>query len=70
MQNESQLTNNNIIEPLERCIDCVHWHRHADPNNPDAVDISTGSCDHNGYTKCPPLFSCNGWDNGNGEKIV
>lgn len=30
------------------------------------VDFSSGSCDNNGYSKCPPLFTCNGWASGNG----
>lgn len=56
----------NPLEPLKKCYDCIYWHRNADPNNPDAVDFSTGRCDHNGYSKVPPLFTCNGWGNGNG----
>lgn len=57
----------NSGEPMERCIDCVHWHRPVDPNDPDAVDFSSGSCDHNGYSKVPPLFTCPGWASGSGE---
>lgn len=54
-------------EPLRRCYDCIHWHRNEHPNEPDAVDFSTGSCDHNGYSKVPPLSTCNGWASGRGE---
>lgn len=54
-------------EPLRKCYDCVHWHRNNNPNDPDVVDFSTGSCGHNGYSKCPPLFTCNGWASGNGH---
>ena len=56
----------NPNEPLHKCYDCVHWHMNEHPNDHDAVDFSTGSCDHNGYSKCPPLFTCNGWASGNG----
>lgn len=49
---------------LHRCYDCVYWHRNEAPNEPDAVDFSTGRCDHNGYSKVPPLFTCNGWASG------
>ena len=57
----------NPLEPLHKCYDCIHWHRNSNPNDPSAVDMSSGSCDHNGYSKCPPLFTCNGWSSGNGE---
>ena len=56
----------NFNEPLHKCYDCIHWHRNIDPNNRDAMYMSDGSCDHNGYSKCPPLFTCNGWASGNG----
>lgn len=57
----------NPNEPLHKCYDCIHWHMCKDGNNFDgAVDFSSGRCDHNGYSKCPPLFTCNGWDSGNG----
>lgn len=53
-------------EQLRKCYDCIHWHRKEYPNDDDAVDFSTGSCDHNGYSKVPPMFTCNGWASGNG----
>jgi hypothetical protein len=41
-----------------------------DGNNYDgAVDFSSGSCDHNGYSKVPPLSTCPGWASGNGEIV-
>jgi hypothetical protein len=55
-------------EPLRKCYDCIHWHQCKDGNNFDgAVDFSSGSCDHNVYSKVPPLFTCPGWASGNGE---
>ena len=48
-------------EPLHRCFYCIHWHRNINPNDPDAVDLSDGKCDHNGYSKVPPTFTCRGW---------
>ena len=54
----------NPNEPLRKCYDCIHWHMHQYPDG--QRDFSTGSCDHNGYSKCPPLFTCNGWESGNG----
>lgn len=57
----------NPNEPLRKCYDCIHWELLSNPNNPDAVDFSSGSCNLNGYSKCPPLFTCPGWASGNGE---
>lgn len=48
-------------EPLRKCYDCLHWHSMSETLNVDYDDYSSGSCDHNGYSKCPPLFSCKGW---------
>ena len=59
----------NPDEPLHRCYDCIYWHRNQNPNDPDAVDFSSGRCDRNGYSKVPPLFSCNGWSDGNGKNL-
>lgn len=57
----------NTNEPLRKCYDCIHWHMCKNGNNFDgAVDFSSGSCDNNGYSKVPPLFTCNGWASGNG----
>lgn len=56
-------------EPLQCCYDCIYWHRNQNPNDPDAVDFSSGLCDRNGYSKVPPLFSCNGWSDGNGKNL-
>ena len=57
----------NSNEPLLKCYDCIHWHRNEHPNDRDAVDFSTDSCDHNGYSKVPPLFTCGGWSDGKGS---
>lgn len=55
-------------EPMNVCYDFIHWHMCKDGNNSDgAVDFSSGSCDHNGYSKVPPLFTCLGWSDGNGS---
>lgn len=54
-------------EPLRRCYDCIHWHLHKVLNEPDAFDMSSGSCGLNGYSKVPPMFTCRGWASGNGE---
>lgn len=54
--------------PLHRCYNCIHWHMYRDGSNNDgAVDFSSGSCDHNGYSKCPPMFGCGSWMLGSGE---
>lgn len=63
---------NPILEPqneeMRICYYCIHWRQCKDGNNFDgAVDFSSGSCEHNGYTKVPPLFTCPGWASGNGE---
>lgn len=54
-------------EPLRKCYDCIHWHMIESLYDKDVPDMSSGSCDHNGYSKCPPLFTCNGWASGNGH---
>lgn len=60
----------NPLEPLKKCYGCIHWHMCKNGNNFDgAVDFSSGSCDRNGYSKVPPLFTCNGWSSGNGENL-
>lgn len=59
----------NPNEPFRCCYDCIHWHINEDTNDPDAVDFSSGRCDSNGYSKVPPMFSCNGWSNGNGVNL-
>ena len=56
----------NPNEPLRKCYDCIHWHPNTEKRRDFASDFSSGSCDHNGYSKCPPLFTCNGWASGNG----
>lgn len=56
----------NPNEPLRKCYDCIHWHRNDERLKNGEVDFSTGSCGHNGYSKVPPLFTCNGWASGNG----
>lgn len=56
----------NPNESLHKCYDCIHWHRNDEKKKHGAVDFSSGSCDNNGYSKCPPLFTCNGWASGNG----
>lgn len=53
-------------ESLQCCYDCIHWHMNSEGNKNGEVDFSSGRCDHNGYSKVPPLFTCNGWGNGNG----
>lgn len=55
--------------PIRKCINCIHWHILTVDNEPEAVDISTGVCDHNGYSKCPPVFTCNGWASEKGALI-
>lgn len=55
--------------PSKPCIGCIHWHVIEKPNNPEAVDLSAGSCDHNGYSKVSPVFTCNGWSDGNGKNL-
>ena len=57
----------NPNEPFRFCYDCIHWHRIDNPNENEAVDFSSGSCDRNGYSKVPPLFTCPGCASGNGE---
>ena len=60
----------NPNEPLHMCYDCIHWHMCKNGNNFDgAVDFSSGSCDHNGYSKVPPLFTCDGWTSGKNSII-
>lgn len=50
--------------PLRKCYDCLYWHMHKDGSDSDGiVDFSTGSCDKNGYSKVPPLFTCPAWYN-------
>ena len=56
----------NPNEPLHKCYDCIHWHMNSEGKKNGEVDFSSGHCDHNGYTKCPPLFTCNGLASGNG----
>lgn len=56
----------NPNESLHKCYDCIHWHMNSEGDKNGEVDFSSGHCDHNGYSKCPPLFTCNGWGNGNG----
>lgn len=56
----------NPLEPLKKCYDCIHWHMNSEGNKNGEVDFSSGFCDHNGYSKVPPMFTCNGWENGNG----
>ena len=51
----------NPHEPIGKCYDCIHWHHIQDANEPDAFDFSSGSCDENGYSKVPPLFTCGKW---------
>lgn len=48
-------------ETLRLCYTCVHWHemRYTDGSR----DITSGSCDKNGYSKCPAMFVCKGWEN-------
>lgn len=60
----------NPLEPLKKCYDCIHWHPNTEKRTDFAVDFSSGSCDHNGYSKVPPMFTCNGWSSGNGEKLI
>lgn len=59
----------NPNEPLRKCYDCIHWHRNDEQLKHGEVDFSSGSCDHNGYSKVPPLFTCPGWENGKGSII-
>ena len=56
-------------EPFFVCLDCINWINKRHPNNPDAVDLSSGGCEHNGYSSVPPLFTCNGWASGNGAVV-
>lgn len=56
-------------EPFMKCFDCVKWIRKRHPNNPDAVDLSSGCCVHNGYSSVPPMFTCNGWESSEGYII-
>lgn len=53
-------------EPLCKCYDCIYWHPNTEKRKDFAVDFSSGSCDHNGYSKVPPMFTCNGWASGEG----
>lgn len=57
------------LVPSKPCIGCIHWHVIEKPNNPEAVDLSAGSCDLNGYSKVSPVFTCNGWSDGNGKNL-
>ena len=59
----------NIVDrykPLCKCYDCIYWHPNTEKRKDFAVDFSSGSCDHNGYSKVPPMFTCNGWASGEG----
>ena len=64
---ESIIVNPN--ESLQKCYDCIHWHRNDEKLKHGEVDFSSGSCDHNGYSKVPPLFTCNGWSSGK-ESVI
>ena len=60
-------------EPIEHpehwCLNCEHWTSCGELEHRDYNDITWGSCSHNGYSKCPPLFTCNGWSSGKGSVI-
>lgn len=57
-------------EPLYRCYDCIHWHMIDDGVESGIHDFSSGTCDLNGYAKCPTLFSCKGWENAKGQRKI
>ena len=57
----------NPFEPFKKCYDCIHWHPNTEKRRDYAVDFSSGYCDHNGYSKCPPMSTCNGWCHNNVE---
>lgn len=54
-------------DSLCRCYDCKHWHMIDNGAESGQFDFSSGDCDRNGYSKCPPVFSCKGWEKGNYE---
>lgn len=59
-----------IIErPSHYCMNCIFWTSCGELEHRDYNDITWGSCSHNGYSKCPPLFTCNGWSSGKGSII-
>lgn len=56
-------------EPYRKCYDCIYWHAESERHTDGRTDFSSGSCDHNGYSKVPPLCTCAGWSDGN-ESIL
>ena len=49
--------------PLERCLDCLHWHSRGELEKRDYYDISDGRC-YNSGLQCPPMHHCEAWELG------
>ena len=47
--------------PLERCLDCLHWHSRGELEHKHYMDISTGRCKLTGL-QCPAMFHCPLWE--------
>lgn len=47
--------------PLERCLDCLHWHSRGELEHKPYMDISSGRCKAT-KLQCPPMFHCPLWE--------